>query len=185
MLNPASDTETRRQAPTRTRQLSSGPAGRGGRSSDIEATLASSLRPRGPAQLELIERDRGDETYLLAQGEVDVLTAPKLAGALVRILHTARGDVVVDLNDTLFIDSAGLHVLLNVQRRLTRRGRKLQVICGSGPVRRVIELARLVDTLNVVDEQRRRSQGAHGAIQAQLPARGGPSAHPPGLPGRR
>jgi anti-anti-sigma factor len=68
---------------------------------------------------------------------------------LVRLLHTSQGDIVLDLNDTLFIDSAGLHVLLNTQRRLTRRNRKLRVICGSGPVRRVIELARLVDTLNV------------------------------------
>jgi anti-sigma B factor antagonist len=114
-----------------------------------QAPLASSLRPRGPAQLELIERDDGHETYLLAQGEVDVLTAPKLAAVLVRLLHTSQGDIVLDLNDTLFIDSAGLHVLLNTQRRLTRRNRKLRVICGSGPVRRVIELARLVDTLNV------------------------------------
>jgi anti-sigma B factor antagonist len=97
----------------------------------------------------VIEREDDEGTYLLAAGEVDVLTAPKLAAALVRILHTVQGDVVVDLSETLFIDSAGLHVLLNAQRRLTRQGRKLRVICGSGPVRRVIEMARLLDTLNV------------------------------------
>jgi anti-anti-sigma factor len=97
----------------------------------------------------VIEREHADGTYLLARGEVDVLTAPKLASTLVRILHTAGGNVVLDLSDTVFIDSAGLHVLLNAQRRLTRQERKLRVICGSGSVRRVIELARLLDTLNV------------------------------------
>lgn len=141
MLNPGSPTDTG-PAPATQGALRN-------RSGLEQAPLASSLRPRGPAQLELIERDDGHETYLLAQGEVDVLTAPKLAGVLVRLLHTSQGDIVLDLNDTLFIDSAGLHVLLNTQRRLTRRNRKLRVICGSGPVRRVIELARLVDTLNV------------------------------------
>lgn len=117
--------------------------------SSSQATLADSLRPRGPAQLDLTESEHDDGTYLLAQGEVDVLTAPKLAISLLKILHTAQGDVTLDLSETVFIDSAGLHVLLNAQRRLTRRGRTLRVICGSGPVRRVIELARLVDTLNV------------------------------------
>ncbi len=117
-----------------------------------EAPLASSLRPRGPAQLELIEEQHEETTYLLAQGEVDVLTASKLASALIGVVRSGGGDVVVDLNDTVFIDSAGLHVLLNAQRWLTRRDRQLRVICGSGPVRRVIELARLVDTLNVIGE---------------------------------
>jgi anti-sigma B factor antagonist len=99
----------------------------------------------------LIEQARGDAIHLMAQGEVDVLTAQKLAAALVRLLHNTSGDVVVDLSETLFLDSAGLHVLLNAQRRLTRRNRRLRVICGPGPVRRVIELARLLDTLNVAE----------------------------------
>ena len=146
MLNPGSDAHTNRRSSPRDAE------GVPERRSATEGTLASSLRPRGPAQLELIEREHGGETYLLAEGEVDVLTAPKLAAVLIRLLNTARGDVVVDLNDTLFIDSAGLHVLLNAQRRLTRRNRQLRVICGSGPVRRVIEMARLVDTLNVAGD---------------------------------
>jgi len=152
MLNSPSHTSTTGRRPE---QAGVQPRQTGGPQDDrsgSEATLASSLRPRGPAQLELVERDLGQETYLLAQGEVDVLTAPRLARALVRILHTSQGDVALDLNETLFLDSAGLHVLLNAQRRLTRRGRTLRVICRPGPVRRVIELARLVDTLNVVSE---------------------------------
>lgn len=113
--------------------------------------IADSLRPRGPFRLELSEEDEGDGTLIRARGEVDVVTAPKLASRLDTILRHGSGDVVVDLSDTEFLDSAGLHVLLKAQRRLTRRARGLRVICPSGPVRHVIELARLVETLDVTD----------------------------------
>jgi anti-sigma B factor antagonist len=148
-MNPPSDTRSG-ESP------SEGPASDaqdpGKRPSAGESPLATSLRPRGPAHLELVEREQDGEICLAAQGELDLLTAPKLTSTLGRILHSAQVDVVVDLTDTLFIDSAGLAALLNAQRSLTRRNRKLRVICGAGPVRRVIELARLLDILNVVSE---------------------------------
>jgi anti-sigma B factor antagonist len=107
------------------------------------------LRPRGPVQLDLAQADHEGETLLQAHGEVDILTAPKLAATLDHIVRTGDGDVAVDLTETVFIDSAGLHVLLNTQRRLTRQDRRFRIICGPGPVRRVIEMARLLEALNV------------------------------------
>ncbi len=113
-------------------------------------SLAESLRPRGPFRLELSEEGgEGDQTLIRAQGEVDVVTAPKLAIQLDRHLRSGRGDVVVDLSDTEFLDSAGLYVLLNAQRRLARSNRGLRVLCHPGPVRHVIEMARLTETLGV------------------------------------
>jgi anti-sigma B factor antagonist len=84
------------------------------------------------------------------RGELDILTAPKLAARVGELLRVEPGDVVLDLGETEFIDSAGLAILLNVQRRLERSGRQLRVICDGGSVRRVIELARLEETLGVV-----------------------------------
>jgi anti-sigma B factor antagonist len=86
---------------------------------------------------------------IAVSGELDVLTAPRLATRLDDMVRRRDGDVVLDLTDTEFIDSLGLHTLLTVQRRLMRRSRTLTVICGDGPVRRAIELARLSDALNV------------------------------------
>jgi anti-sigma B factor antagonist len=118
-------------------------------------SLAESLRPRGPFRLELSEDGgEGDQTLIRAQGEVDVVTAPKLALQLDKHLRTGRGDVVVDLSGTEFLDSAGLHVLLNAQRRLSRSDRVLRVLCPPGPARHVIELARLTETLGVTDPAR-------------------------------
>jgi anti-sigma B factor antagonist len=114
--------------------------------------LRDILRPRGPVQFSVEVRDTGDGTYLAVSGEVDVLTAPKLGAALHDALHREQGSVAVDLRDVTFVDSAGLHVLLNAQRRLTRTHRRLSVVCGEGPVRRVIELARLGETLGLVSD---------------------------------
>ena len=111
--------------------------------------LADSLRPRGPVHLEVSEEARPGETVLRAIGEVDVMTVQTLADSLSAAVRQTEGDVVVDLSETTFLDSTGLHVLLGWQRRLAQRSRSLRVICGQGPVRQVIETARLVETLHV------------------------------------
>jgi anti-sigma B factor antagonist len=115
------------------------------------ASLADSLRPPGPIQLELFEEVQDTRIVIRAVGEVDVMTAPKLSARLDGILRGQTTDVVIDLREASFLDSAGLVVLLNAARRLTRRSRRLEVVCGAGPVRHVIELARLGETLNLVD----------------------------------
>lgn len=113
--------------------------------------LRDALRPPGPVRFDLsCHPDAGGRPVLRVRGEVDVLTAPKLAARLDDVVRQSERDVVVDLRELEFIDSAGLHVLLNTQRRLIRRGRRLSVVCGGGAVRNVIELARLADTLGVI-----------------------------------
>ena len=112
--------------------------------------LRRSLRPRGPVQFGLSETTQSGATVLHVDGELDILTAPKLSAELDAIMRRSTGDIVLDLRDAVFIDSAGLHILLSAHRRLTRSSRRMSVICGDGPVRRVIELARLTETLGVV-----------------------------------
>ena len=112
--------------------------------------LSEALRPPGPVQLELSEQIEPGRTVIEVRGE-DVMTAPQLSAALDAILRRHVGDVLVDLSHATFMDSAGLHVLLNAARRLTRHSRRLQVACEPGQVRHVIELARLGGTLNLTD----------------------------------
>jgi anti-sigma B factor antagonist len=83
-------------------------------------------------------------------GELDILTVSKLIGRLDDAIRRRRGDVVIDLSEAEFIDSMGLHALLNVQRRLVRQARALIVICPPGAVRNAIELARLAEPLGVI-----------------------------------
>lgn len=112
--------------------------------------LSRSLRPRGPVRFGITETHRTGAICLKIVGELDVLTVPKLAAELNAVMRRSRENVVIDLRETEFIDSAGLQVLLGAQRRLSRTARELTVVCEEGPVRRVIELTRLSEILGLV-----------------------------------
>ena len=84
-------------------------------------------------------------------------------------------DVIVDLRPVQFIDSSGLHVLLGAQRRLARQGRALGIICTPGPVLRVFELSRLLDTLDFVDSVREFRRRRVSSLARRRAARGKPS----------
>jgi anti-sigma B factor antagonist len=96
------------------------------------------------------EEWEGDRCVLRVAGELDLLTAPELSVRLNEVVRRPQGDVVLDLTKLEFIDSVGLHTLLNAKRRLTRQARALTVISPDGPVRHVIDLSRLTETLGVV-----------------------------------
>ena len=123
--------------------------------------LREALRPPGPVKFEVHANRVGDVVTVAVEGELDLLTAPKLVARITELLRGGSrwrrmaADVVVDLTATQFIDSAGLAVLLNLQRRMERRGRSLRVLCEEGPVRRVIEMARLEEALGVVTSSAR------------------------------
>jgi anti-sigma B factor antagonist len=95
-------------------------------------------------------RHAAGATVVAVTGELDVLTAPRLTTSLDDLIRRGQGNIVIDLSGAGFIDSLGLHTLLNLQRRLAHRSRSLAVVCGDGPIRRAIELARLEDALGVV-----------------------------------
>lgn len=113
--------------------------------------LSAQLRPAGPAMVTIERSDLEDGgSRLRVEGELDLLTAPRLVGELDRVLRQSSGNVEIDLRATSFIDSSALSVLLNAQRRLTRDRRRLRVLAAdSGQVRDTIELARLAQTLNL------------------------------------
>ncbi len=99
-------------------------------------------------------------------GELDILTAPRFSAFIGELVRRRMGDLIIDLTDTSFVDSAGLQILLSAQRRVTRHARWLALICPAGPVRGVIELARLTEALRVVsslEEYERRYPRGPGA----------------------
>ena len=121
--------------------------------------VGRALRPRGPVALRLARSLNADVSVFELGGELDLLTVSRLASELDDEIRHGDRDVVLDLRDVEFIDSSGLHVLLGAQRRLARQERALGIIAVPGPVMRVFELSRLLDTLEIdpsVREFRRR-----------------------------
>jgi len=75
-------------------------------------------RPQGPPSFSLVSRDLDSHTRAIAvTGELDLATTPGLRDALDSAFHTGSR-VVVDLSDTVFIDSTALSVLLGAARRM-------------------------------------------------------------------
>jgi anti-sigma B factor antagonist len=94
---------------------------------------------------------RNDAGALLRlDGELDLRTVPQLRLRLAETMQ-AKGGVVVDLTAVTFIDSTGLAALLNALRRLTRVHRRLLLVCGDGPVLRMLRLTRLDGTFTLCE----------------------------------
>jgi anti-sigma B factor antagonist len=103
---------------------------------------------RGPETLDINLRENGKAWVLELSGELDSVSSAK-ASSMINQLREDIRRLVVDLTQLDFIDSTGLSVLLNLHRRLVRRGGRLSVACPPGPVRRVFEVTRLEDTLRL------------------------------------
>jgi anti-sigma B factor antagonist len=116
--------------------------------------------PNDPGGFAIAIRDEPTGTVVAVTGELDLLSAPQLRTALEALLPANARHIAIDLTDTTFMDSAGVHAVLDASHRAAGH---LAVICAKGPVRQVIELLGLTEVLNVVstlDEYRARRAGA-------------------------
>ena len=111
--------------------------------------------------METVEREGALRVVL--SGELDVSTAPEVETRLLAIEaeDPPPPHVVVDLRALRFIDSTGLSLLVNTHKRARAAGRRVTIVCGRGPARRILETTGLLDRLGVVEEEGdERPQGA-------------------------
>jgi anti-sigma B factor antagonist len=92
-------------------------------------------------------RDAGTRVrHLVLAGELDMAAIPELR------LRLAEGAgefecLVVDMSGLTFLDSTGIHFLLDLQTRADREGWILRVVPGPRQVQRVLEIAGVAETL--------------------------------------
>ena len=87
---------------------------------------------------------------LSVHGEIDLETAPVLRKFLLPVLEHQTGPIVVDLSEVAFMDSTGLHVLVDTLRRLEPQNRRLAIASREGgQVHRLLALVGLLDALTV------------------------------------
>jgi len=111
-----------------------------------------------------VERTSRDGVELvLVEGEVDIATAARLISVLNSSVAEAIKSVIVDLTRVGFMDSTGLALLINANRRLNLRRKGFAVVCPAGPLRRVFEITDMVETLHVCSDM-------DSAARASLPA---------------
>lgn len=76
------------------------------------------------------------------EGELDAYAAGDLAAAL-REVEAGCTRLVIDLSRLTFLDCAGLHQIVEAERRVRARGGRLTLVAGPAPVQRVFNLTRL------------------------------------------
>lgn len=92
-------------------------------------------------QADLSVTAAGDVPVAKLEGEVDMGNAQDLRESLLHAVSNHAPGLVVDLSRTTYLDSAGVHVVFDVARKLHARQQQLRVVIPSGaPIRRVLML---------------------------------------------
>ncbi|TVT51520.1 STAS domain-containing protein [Amycolatopsis rhizosphaerae] len=118
--------------------------------------MSQPLVPTGQAQpgsLGLaIDRPEPEVIVLTVSGELDMLTAPRLAASLEELLAAAPRTLVVDLGGVTFLGSAGLAVLVTAHELAPGR-EVLRIAAGNRQIRRAFTMTGL-DNLLALYESR-------------------------------
>jgi anti-anti-sigma factor len=95
----------------------------------------------------------GLRTVLVVAGEVDLGSASNLRRAVNAALGAGVQDLWIDLSATTFLDSCGLHLLITATEQARDLGRRLAIICPTGAVRRVFDVAGVAAALPLYEDR--------------------------------
>ena len=87
-------------------------------------------------------------------GEVDSATIERVRASVDEALAASAGRVILDLRQTTFLDSTGLHLAIDAADGSLLNGADFAIIAGPPAVQRTFELAGLSERLPFVDVPR-------------------------------
>ena len=91
--------------------------------------------------------DREGSPVARIRGEIDMSNAGELSVALQSAVLQSAAGLVIDFSETGYLDSAGLHFIFDLGKRLRDRGQRLYlVVPGDSPVNALLEIVN-VDSL--------------------------------------
>lgn len=102
--------------------------------------------------LELTTETEGTAVRLVLTGELDIAGAARVEQELERIEREPPATLVLDLRELAFMDSTGLRVIVAADGRAREQSRRLVIVRGSDTVQRIIEMTRLHERLEIVDD---------------------------------
>jgi anti-sigma B factor antagonist len=93
--------------------------------------------------------DASDTAWVQVAGELDLVTSPQLRQTLSEVQRAAHL-VMLDLRELRFIDSSGVHVILDAARD-SRPGVRLLIVRGPAQVDRVLTLTEVSKQVVIFD----------------------------------
>jgi anti-sigma B factor antagonist len=102
--------------------------------------------------LSLETRQEGDAVRIAVAGELDLSSALTFDEEMRRAEDKLPRTIVLDLRRLRFLDSTGLRLIMSAQSRARTRGRRLAIVQGGEPVRRLFRLAGVNRRLDIIDD---------------------------------
>jgi len=99
-------------------------------------------------EFEVVTRRAGDTFIVAPVGDIDMATAPRLGEAL---SSPSTERLVLDLREVVFMDSQGVRLIMEQQRRAERDGFVFEVVRGPASVQRLLEMTGLLGRLRLID----------------------------------
>jgi anti-sigma B factor antagonist len=112
--------------------------------SDTRVRKTDSFGLRGVA------RRQGTTATVQLEGECDLATKQSMRDAFSRALKWRPECLVLDLSQLRFIDSTGIHIVVDLAERSQRQHCRLVIIPGPRQVQRVFEIAGLTEALTFI-----------------------------------
>ena len=99
-----------------------------------------------PLDFEVAVRRDGGHLVVAPDGELDLATVPEVEEAL-RTVEGPVTHVTLDLGKVTFMDTSGLRLVLEEEKRATKDGRTYSIVPGPPAVQRIFELSGVADRL--------------------------------------
>ena len=91
-----------------------------------------------------------DPTVVHVAGELDLATTPQLVQALYWAQRSARL-VVLDMRELAFVDSSGVHAVVNASTRARRVGERLVLVRGAPAVDHAFTMTGIAGSVEITD----------------------------------
>ena len=91
----------------------------------------------------------GNATVVVPVGDLDMAVAPELSQALKELIDQGRRQLVLDLGQVDYVDSAGLGALVASIKRARGAGGDIRLCALQPDVRSIFDMTRLVKVVDV------------------------------------
>jgi anti-sigma B factor antagonist len=117
----------------------------------MTANSAANVPEELPFVFRITASEQGNTSTIELEGEWDLAQQAATTDAIAHALGRRPACLLLDLSQVSFIDSCGVHVLVNAHNRCAEQGASLVIIPGPRAVQRVFEICGLIDLLRFAD----------------------------------
>ncbi|MDR3710204.1 MAG: STAS domain-containing protein [Capsulimonadaceae bacterium] len=113
-----------------------------------------------------VEKTVDNIPIVRVKGEIDLHTCSAFRETLRDLIDQKNFEVVIDLGDVPYLDSAALGVLVDAVRRVREYGGGISLVATTPFVRRAFEITRLVKIFMLYDDEPQAIEGVRDRVRA-------------------